>query len=216
MLSLSALLLEEGGGSRWIIPGAVAAAIGLMLIVTAIRQALAKGNKGDRDDAPRPMSSTTFWGLIEGAKAEAGPDPMHRTAALLRSLKALEPEEIAKFHSRYADERDDAATDGLRSAAHLMHGGCSEVAFLHFRDWVISEGENVFDAARKNADSLADLGKQELFVLEPFGYAAKRAYKSKAAKQLPGLGDEPAKTTRDPEWDEAAVRAALPRLAQLY
>lgn len=212
--TLSALLQDEAGRSRWIIPAVVIGVIVLLVAVNAWRRARAKrAREAAVLEGPRPMGGGDFWGLVETAKGKAGPDPLHRPAELTRALKSEDPNDIERFQSRYLEVRQAADTQGLRAAAHLVHGGCSDVEFVHFRDWLISEGEDVYEAAVADADSLADLGHRGLYSLEAFGYAAKRAYKSVAGRSFPVRGQDVAKTTRAPEWSESEARATLPRLS---
>ena len=213
---LSVLLQNEGGRSRWVIPTVVIGLIVLLLVVNAWRQARAKrAREAAVLEGPRPMGGSDFWALVETAKGKAGPDPLHRPAELTSALKSTDPSDIERFQSRYLEIRHEADTEGLRAAAHLVHKGCSDVEFVHFRDWLISEGKDVFEAAVADADSLADLGPRGLYSLEAFGYAAKRAYKSVAGRTFPVSGHDVAKTTRPPEWDPAVARAALPRLSSV-
>ncbi len=211
-----ALVIE---GRDLIVPGIVVAVIVLLLMAGANRKkraAQAEAEARAAKEGPKPMGADRFWSIIDGAKGAAGPDPLHRSDHLTRTLRDMDAKEIAAFNSRYGERKADAHFEDMQTAAHLMLGGCNETDFSHFRDWLISEGQAAYEAAVKEPDSLAELGKIEVLRLESFGYAAKRAYKSKASAAMPGYAVVPDKTTRPPEWDAAAARTRLPKLAGLY
>lgn len=206
-------------GRDLIVPGIVVAVIVLLLMAGANRKKRAREAAAEAlaaKEGPRPMGTGRFWSTVQGAKDGAGPDPLHRVDHLTRALREMDAADIAAFNSRYGERKADAHFEELQAAAHLMLGGCNETDFSHFRDWLISEGEATYAAALSDPDSLADLGRVEVLRLEAFGYAAKRAYKSKASAAMPGYAVVPDKTTRAPEWDEAAARARLPKLAAIY
>ena len=97
-----------------------------------------------------------------------------------------------------------------------MNGGCSDDGFRYFRDWLISEGHPVFEAALANPDSLAELPRLDGFVLEDFGYVASDVYQQITGNDLePALFDDSA----DPEgeqWNEDELPSMFPRLAEKY
>ena len=223
MSQLHALLSPQAvaaiEGRDLIIPGIVAVVIVLLLMAGANRKkraAEAEAEARAAKEGPRPMGADRFWAIVEGAKEASGPDPLHRADHLTRALRELESKEIAAFNSRYGERKADAHFEDLRTAAHLMLGGCDETSFSHFRDWLISEGKEVYEAAVKEPDSMAALGKVDVLRLESFGYAAKRAYKAQASAAMPGYAVVPDKTTRAPDWDAAAARVRLPKLAAIY
>lgn len=206
----------EFGPRFWII--VVTAVLAVAVIARGIRNRnlSAQETGSSADEAGRPMGRSSFWDEVEAAKNAAGDDAMDRPAQLLRSLKAMEADDIARFDSRYREERARADRAEVRAAAQLMRGGLGDVEFGHFVDWLISEGKAVFEGALSNPDSLADLGKRKVTSLEAFGYAAKRAYKSRANRPLPGTAETAQHSTDAPDFDVAAARAACPRLAELY
>lgn len=213
-------LLQEGSGlprSAYVIGGVVLAVIVLLVVVDRRRKARLAAAEAERRAAaegPRPMSTGRFWELVASAREAAGPDPLHRPDHLQRALRALDPDEVAAFNAAYGKRKVDAYTEDLRMAAHLILGGADETAFSHFRDWLLSEGREVYEAALEDPNSLADCGTPEVRRLEPFAYAAKRAYKAAAARPMPGYAFVAEHSTRAAEWDEATARERFPRLAR--
>ena len=66
----------------------------------------------------------------------------------------------------------------------MIHGGCSDDGFEYFRRWLVSRGRTAYEAARANADSLADLdlepmGPDECWEFEEFYYVSHEVFEEK-------------------------------------
>ncbi len=97
-----------------------------------------------------------------------------------------------------------------------MNGGDSDDRFRHFRDWLISEGEAVYEAALADPQSLADVAQDEDFELESFGVVAAEAYEQMTDAPLPrGRSMEPAEPSGRP-WAESDLPSLFPRLARRF
>jgi hypothetical protein len=97
-----------------------------------------------------------------------------------------------------------------------MNGGGTDDGFRHFRDWLISEGEAVYEAALVDPDSLAALAQDEGFELEAFGYVAAEVYEQMTDAAMPrGKSMEPA-APAGKSWQEDELPALLPRLARKF
>lgn len=102
------------------------------------------------------MDEATFWETIEGVKmASANKD--ERPDVLRVALEKLSPDEIQSFKETYITQVYAAYTWPLWGAAYVMNGGCSDDCFDYFRDWLISEGQAVYEAALTDPEKLADL-----------------------------------------------------------
>jgi hypothetical protein len=89
-----------------------------------------------------------------------------------------------------------------------MNGG-----FRNFRDWLISEGREIFERALANPESLADLERVDQVELEAFGYVASQLYKNKTGRDpQPNFLREPVDPVGVP-WEEEGVTSLFPRLA---
>ena len=162
------------------------------------------------------MTEQNFWQLIDTVKTAAGTDIDSRPAALEKHLLTMQPADIQSFQQRYESLLLEANSWSLWGAAYLMNEFCSDDSFKYFRDWLISEGEQTFKQAVANPESLASLARQEHFGLEPFGYAALRAYAALGAGELErDFSVEYAVTTGD-EWVESELPALFPKLAAKY
>ena len=162
------------------------------------------------------MHVDQFWQFIDAVKVKAGADTEAREDALRAVLGSLGPAELQSFQNHYDQLIALSYRWDLWAAAYIINGGCSDDGFRYFRDWLISEGRNVFEAALKDPDSLADLPHVDPAELESFGYVALDLHEEKGAgamkRALSGEGGDPA----GEPWEEDAVGDLLPRLDAKY
>jgi hypothetical protein len=162
------------------------------------------------------MDDDRFWAFIGAARDAAGDDVEDRVSGLEQVLLNHHPDEVAEFHQKYDEMLARSYRWDLWGAACLMKGGCSDDGFRYFRDWLISEGEAVFEAALADPESLADVAQDEEFELESFGYVAAEVYEQ--------MTDTPLSASRTIEpaqplghaWTEDELPELLPRLAKKY
>ena len=99
--------------------------------------------------------------------------------------------------------------------ALLFTGGCSDDGFDYFRDWLVSEGRDIFNGALADPESLADLPPVEDSELETMRYVADEVYEEKTG----GTMETRMRDSGEPageEWDEDTVTDRYPRLAAIY
>jgi hypothetical protein len=162
------------------------------------------------------MNIESFWKIIDSAKEMAEQDVDARIDTLRTLLSHLTPAELQSFQNHYDEQIRVSYRWGLWAAAYIINGGCSDDGFRYFRDWLISEGRSVFEAALKDPDSLADLPHVDPAELEAFGYVALDLYEEKAAGELErDFSTEGAEPTGEP-WEEDSVGELLPRLDAKY
>ncbi|HHQ6600568.1 TPA: DUF4240 domain-containing protein [Serratia fonticola] len=82
--------------------------------------------------------------------------------ALDSALRQLSPEELIAFKKRFTELHNQAYRWDLWAAAYIMGGGCSDDGFMDFRDWLISRGQSVYEAALINPDTLAESLKSSI------------------------------------------------------
>src|SRR3954470_11072442 len=100
-----------------------------------------------------------FWDVIGFAcKHDFGPDfAAAWSRALVQTLVTLPPDEIARY-DRWFDDRTDALySHDHWGAATLINGGASDDGFYRFQCWVVGLGKQVYEAALKDPDSLAEV-----------------------------------------------------------
>lgn len=99
------------------------------------------------------ISKDTFWALIDQAKEHrGGPNEW-----LMEQLVGMGAEQAKKFDTMARVYMDLAFQYGLWTAASvIVRGGCSDDGFMDFRQWLVAQGRDVYMAALKDPDSLAD------------------------------------------------------------
>lgn len=122
------------------------------------------------------INKDTFWELIAQAKALCGQDQDAYAQWLADRLTALGPEQTLHFDNIIHGYRDLANQYGLWSAASVLCGGCSDDGFMDFRGWLIAQGKDVYMAALKDPDSLADIPAYGGCCFESLCYVGGYAY----------------------------------------
>lgn len=160
------------------------------------------------------MDDSRFWSLVDETRAAASGN-LERQAELLRErLAQLAPDEIVEFDRLWRTRTAQSYTWDLWAAAYVISGGCSDDCFDYFRDYLVSLGREVFEAALGDPDSLADVARsEEEAEWESISYVRDEAYESVASVELPFdaslVVTEPSGTA----WDEDEVAERVPRLA---
>lgn len=99
------------------------------------------------------INKETFWELIDQAKEHPGGP----SEWLMEQLMELGPAQAKKFDDIACAYTSLAYQYGLWTAASVMErGGCTDDGFIDFRGWLIAQGKDVYMAALKDPDSLAD------------------------------------------------------------
>jgi Protein of unknown function (DUF4240) len=102
-----------------------------------------------------------FWQLVEDARDEAEGDCDGMAEALQRRLFERPVDEIVAFDKILHAMLGRANRTDLWGAAYLINGGASDDGFIYFRGWLIAQGQEVFEAALANPDSLADVAEED-------------------------------------------------------
>ena len=158
------------------------------------------------------MDDDRFWAFIGAARDAAGDDVEDRVSGLEQVLLNHHPDEVAEFRRKYDEMLARAYRWKLWGAANVINGGCSDDGFRYFRDWLISEGEAVFEAALADPDSLADIAQDEGFELESFGYVAAEVYEQMTDQPLAASPTLDSAEPAGHAWKEEELPALLPRL----
>ena len=122
------------------------------------------------------ITKDTFWALIDQAKEQCGQDMDASTQWLVDRLVEMGPEQALNFDNIVHGYRDLAYKYGLWSAASILCGGCTDDGFIDFRGWLIAQGREVYMAALKNPDSLADIPAYGGCCFESLSYVGDHAY----------------------------------------
>ena len=184
-----------------------------LLLLAALLAGIA-GTQPAYTQSKMQTEESTFWSLVERAKAEAGADRDLRPRALQRLLEALTLPEIQAFQRKYESYLLSANHWELWGAAYLMNGSSSDDGFKYFRDWLISEGQETFNNGLSRPDTLSVIPQQgDYFELEAFGYAALKAFASKGGGELDRDFNVELAAPTGKRWKESDLPTMLPRLA---
>lgn len=129
----------------------------------------------------REITKDTFWELIAQAKEHpGGPGEW-----LMERLMDLGPEQAKKFDDIACAYTSLAYQYGLWTAASVMdRGGCTDDGFIDFRGWLIAQGREVYMAALKDPDSLADAPDYQDQRFDGLPHMGERAYEELTGQEI--------------------------------
>jgi Protein of unknown function (DUF4240) len=154
-----------------------------------------------------------FWDLID--QARAGSRACRESAAELeRILAKMSALEIEAFARAQDDLMRASYRWDLWGAAFVINGGCSDDGFDYFRGWLMLQGRDVWDAALRDPESLADLSFEGDADCEDVLYAAGRAYEQVTGHSLPPTIEDRPSTPAGTPWEESDLEGRYPRLSQ--
>ncbi|MCE7003467.1 DUF4240 domain-containing protein [Kibdelosporangium philippinense] len=175
------------------------------------------------------MDTTQFWQLIANARDQAGPDADHDEIAATASdlLAARPPADIVAAEQVFWDLMSKSYGSPLWAAAYMINGGCSDDGFDYFRGWLILQGQDAFDRAVADPDSLADLpvvreAAEHGMELEGEGALsiASSAYQQAAGEEISSdytINYSDTDDSWDFDFDDTEeLKRRLPKLAELY
>ncbi len=171
------------------------------------------------------MTDTEFWNLIDRSRSAAKEDPFEQMERLAEELGALPTDEIVTFERIFQKFHQRAYDWGVWGAAYLIGGGCSDDGFMDFRGWLISRGQQVYENARRDPETLVDVVDLERDAdgqAEGFQYLAQRVWSEKTGgdtiaweSQL----DSPPIARPEPTgtgWTEEDLPQRFPRLDAMF
>lgn len=162
------------------------------------------------------MELKKFWEIVGAVKNAAGTDLESRPRILEQKLSAFPTPEIQAFQRTYESLLLNANRWSLWGAAYLMNGGCSDDGFKYFRDWLISEGQDIYESAIADPDSLVSFAKRDFFELELYGYSALHAFANTGAGELERDFNLEIANPMGAEWREDDLPKLFPKLAAKY
>lgn len=135
------------------------------------------------------MDRNEFWGLIGSVNLKVDIDDQEAVLRATReALCELSSGEIAQWYEVYRELHNEAYRDDLWDAVAACGIHASDDGFIDFRAWLISRGQEVYEAVLADPRVLAD------YVPEPreanfelYGYVSVDAYSERMCRDL--LGD---------------------------
>jgi hypothetical protein len=126
----------------------------------------------------------------------------------------MSPAEIETF----ARDQDDLLRTSYRwdlwGAAFVINGGCSDDGFDYFRGWLLLQGREVWNAALRDPESLAEIPLDGDPECEDVLYAAGKAYESATGHSLPSRTEPPPSEPAGTAWAETDLETLYPRLSK--
>ncbi|HEX2623106.1 MAG TPA: DUF4240 domain-containing protein, partial [Phototrophicaceae bacterium] len=102
------------------------------------------------------MDERKFWNIIKSVHERGDAWNMRLLGGALVDTLIEQPEsEILAFDRIFDTLMDGAYQANLWDAADMIVCGCSDDGFIDFRTWLIAQGQNVYEDALKNPDSLS-------------------------------------------------------------
>lgn len=124
------------------------------------------------------MDKDIFWQIIDSVNSEvSGFDLEGVLRVTQEKLQEYNPREIAVWANFLRHYRELADTSGVFAASCALNEYMTDDGFLDFRAWLISRGKEVYLAALKDPDSLAELEIPKCTRFELYGYVAYDAYR---------------------------------------
>jgi hypothetical protein len=149
------------------------------------------------------MMKKRFWDIIAASRSGFDPEDIdgsmdRQVARLHELLSALSVEEVRAFE-KFFDERMAEAysrpkrikhgrpLDGLWAVAYNIGGGCSDDSFDDFRSWLISMGQEVYEAVLRSPEKVYEVvekaGLEDEVFFEEFQYVPSRVLREKTGEE---------------------------------
>lgn len=167
------------------------------------------------------MNRAQFWSLIDRTRDEAGGDPQAHIEVLTAELSRLTDEDAIEFDFIFSEYHARAYDWRLWAAAYIIGGGCSDDGFADFRGWLISKGEQTFEAVLADPDTLAEIVSEadsdcQVEGFQYIGFTAWEAITGEDADDFPGRAVSQPREPSGERWDEDDLDQLLPRLAARF
>jgi len=132
------------------------------------------------------MDKNEFWELIQRSYREADWETDKEMELLINKLSSYSHEDIIKFQKIYEIYSQEANTNKLNAAAHIMIDGCEDECFEKFIGWLISRGKDPYLNALQTPDSIADLDmpyEDDYYENEEMAEVAQEAFVKKEGEE---------------------------------
>ena len=129
------------------------------------------------------MNKEQFWRIVDDVRSSADPKNQRTVLfALQEQLRKLPSAEIMEWQEIFQFYDDAAYRAELWAASGAMGAHCSDDGFMDFRSWLISQGRDVYMAALRDPESLAEVDTEgQSLNFEQYAYVAPKAYAQRRA-----------------------------------
>ncbi len=166
------------------------------------------------------MEKAEFWTIIDASRDAAEGDAEAQLETLSEALAVLSPDDIVAFDRHLSAYHIRAYDWALWGAAYVIGGGCSDDGFMDFRGWLISRGEQVYEAALLDPESLVDVVMDdEDCQVEGYQYIASQVWEEQTGKEADEFPEHDLAYNTEPtgaQWDEDNLDALFPALCKRF
>jgi hypothetical protein len=137
------------------------------------------------------MNVEMFWSLIEDARQQSEANIEKELELLAQALFPLSLDDIQEFDRILWTMMARAYRADLWEAASLVAFGCTDDGFHDFRDWLIAQGQIIFEKALEDPENLAEIvDKQHRDSIYDgrFTSIAAKVYEQKTGQEIPESG----------------------------
>ncbi len=137
------------------------------------------------------MDIERFWAVIEDAHQASNGNLDKQVKLMIETLTNLSADEIQEFDRIVWSLMTRAYRTDIWEAAWLVACGCGDDAFHDFRNWLISQGQTIYEKVLENPENLADfVDKNQRFnIFEGWmSSVASLAYEQKIKQHIPKTG----------------------------
>lgn len=101
------------------------------------------------------MNEQVLWTLIDFSRQNS--KNIHEQGTLLTNLLSkYSTKYLLKFENIYWGFMQKSNEADLWAAAYVLNDGCSELDFLHFRNWLLLQGQTTFKKVLQDPETLVD------------------------------------------------------------
>ncbi len=147
------------------------------------------------------MESDKFWSIISTAKSNSSGELEKHVSEIEKELLKLNKIEIVEFDNTFRKFRGEIYNWDFWAAAYIINGGCSDDCFSDFRGWLIFQGQNVFESAINDIESISKFKDISDGDWEAFSYLIYDTYYKKTGLDMPEGIVENYEISGD-EWSE--------------
>ncbi|HBN76796.1 MAG TPA: hypothetical protein DD473_13445 [Planctomycetaceae bacterium] len=167
------------------------------------------------------MDKQQFWKIVAQSRPSKDAHPKDCEPRQIELLKELDGDEIVEWNHIFDQLAKDAYTCDQIAACILINGGAGDDGFYYYRCWLIGMGQEVYENALANPDSLVDVVSADDVAEAEIYAAAHRAWMVVTGN--PDTAPYPSRNEqtelKGQDWnidDEAEVTKRMPRLSKMF
>ena len=163
------------------------------------------------------MDKDAFWTLIEEGRESEG-DCNEQAVAVMQRLSELPASDILDFQRHIDECRVEAYRWDLWAVAYIINGGCSDDGFEYFRGWLITQGQDYYQAALEDPERAAERTEPGVceYECEDILFGARQVYQKVAGGLMPGTGVPLPREPHGTSWTEEDLPRRYPALYARY